>query len=41
METFANFFAIRNDPAAWAICQRRFPQLSQVFDDLIKEALGI
>lgn len=41
METFANFFAIRNDPAAWAICQRRFPQLSQVFDELIKEALGI
>ena len=25
METFANFFAIRNDPAAWAICSATIP----------------
>ena len=38
-ETFANLFAMRGDPEAWAFCQRRFPRLSKRFDEIIEEFL--
>ena len=38
-ETFANLFAMRGDPQAWAFCQRRFPRLCKRFDEIIEEAL--
>lgn len=38
-ETFANLFAMRGDPEAWAFCQRRFPRLCKRFDEIIEEAL--
>lgn len=38
-ETFANLFAMRGNPEAWAFCQRRFPRLCKRFDEIIEEAL--
>lgn len=38
-ETFANLFALRGNPEAWAFCQRRFPRLSKLFDEIVDEYL--
>jgi len=41
METFANLFALKNDPVAWSVCQKRFPKLIEVFEQLIKDGLTL
>ena len=36
-ETFANLWAMRNDPVTWAKCERLFPRLCARFDEVIQQ----